>query len=137
NVESEEILYNLALIALRLGKFPEAREAYRRLLKRRPDWLEVKNNLAWLLATGRDLTAAEREEGVRWALDACEQTSHEDPQPLDTLGAAYASVGRFDDALRVARSALELARAHSDDQLAAKIERRSALYEKGEPYQEP
>lgn len=56
------------------------------------------------------------------------------PDLLDTLAAAYAEAGRFDEALTSARRALVLANAAERAELAAALESRIARYASGAPY---
>ena len=56
---------------------------------------------------------------------------------LDTLAAAYASAGRFDQAQQVAQAALKLASAgRPGEPLAPDIRARLELFRKGKPYRE-
>ena len=59
-----------------------------------------------------------------------------DAATLDTLAAAYAEVGRFDDAVATADEAMELARQANDEPLAARILARRSLYERRQPFRE-
>jgi tetratricopeptide (TPR) repeat protein len=55
-------------------------------------------------------------------------------QPLlDTLAAAYAEVGRYEDAARVADDAAKLAEAIQNDAAARESRRRASLYREGRP----
>jgi len=65
---------------------------------------------------------------------ACALTDYGDADLLDTLAAAYAEAGRFQDALGTARRALETTERGSE--LAESITRRIALYEAGRPYRD-
>jgi hypothetical protein len=47
---------------------------------------------------------------------------------LDTLAAAYARAGRYTDAVRTAERAIEIARNHHNEALAADIATRLALF---------
>jgi hypothetical protein len=55
---------------------------------------------------------------------------------LRTLAAAYAENGEFEDAIRTARSATQLARMHGEDSLMMDLDQQIALYELGLPYRE-
>ena len=59
------------------------------------------------------------------------------PHFLDTLAAAYAEVGRFDQALKTAREAYRLLRHPSVAETAKRVRSRIALYESGRPYRQP
>ena len=58
------------------------------------------------------------------------------PRLLDSLAAAYASVGNFDEAVSTARQAVSAARDSGDGVLAEEIERRLQRYEQGQPYRQ-
>ena len=73
---------------------------------------------------------------VRLAESVSLHFSHNSPTALDTLAVAYASSGRFGMARQTARRALDLARANDDEQLAAGIEQRLALFRSAQPYRE-
>jgi hypothetical protein len=57
------------------------------------------------------------------------------PALLDTLAAAYAAAGRFDEAVQTADRALS--RAGDQPALAAEIRQRRSLYATGRPYLAP
>ena len=57
---------------------------------------------------------------------------------LDTLAAAYAEAGRFDDALRTIETAIDKARAEGKSpESLADFQQRAALYKKHQPFQDP
>jgi tetratricopeptide (TPR) repeat protein len=70
---------------------------------------------------------------VQMAEQLAQLTQNRDPLVLDTLAAGYAGVQRFEDAIRTAQRALELARQAGLDDLAAEIEDRLAAYESRSP----
>jgi tetratricopeptide (TPR) repeat protein len=94
----------------------------------------MRNLTAWVRATSPDAALRDGVGAVRWAESACALTDYANPQYLDTLAAAYAEAGRFADAGRVARQAIELA--GSDEKTAAALRSRLALYEAERPYRE-
>ncbi len=100
----------------------------------RPDQLTLCNNLAWLLATGHDATQRDPSTAVELAERAERLSAANEPAVLDTLAAAYASAGRFDDAVRTARRAAELSRRRGGVALAQEIEQRLARYRTRRPY---
>ncbi len=110
--------------------------SYLEALRKEPDNLEVLNNLAWLLATTDNPDAGILQRAVATAEKANGLTDGQHAGVLDTLGAAYAQNGRFDMALESARKGLKLARANNELELAAALERRINLYERGRPVRE-
>jgi len=126
--------YNLASILGGLGRTKEAIEHYHELLQREPDSLEALRNLAWLLATGESVESKDVARAVQLAQRARELSDRENVPCLDTLAAAYAAAGRFDDAVIVAQRAVQLAQASGQASLAKAIGARLELYRAGRPY---
>ena len=93
-------LFNLAYVYRRSGDTQQAIDTFRNVLTLRSDFLPAANNLAWLLATHPDDSIRDGEEALRVAQAMCEQTKFSNPSLLDTLAAAYAEVGDFDNAVR-------------------------------------
>jgi predicted Zn-dependent protease len=103
---------NLAEIVARRGNTTEAIRHLNEAIRLDPDNLAARNNLAWLLATARSPVVRNADRAVEIAQQVCADVDHESldyPAYLDTLAAAYASAGRFDEAIATARKALELA----------------------------
>ena len=131
-----DALYNLASMLTLHGEFTEATTLYRRALTALPDAPEPLAELAWILATDPHPTPRDVQQAVSLAEHAAQLTSHQDARVLNTLGAAYAAAGRFDDAAATARAALALLRA-SGSELATAIQQRLDLYTAGRPYRRP
>ncbi len=124
----------LGLASYKLGNINEAIRYLTEAIRLKPDWSEPHNNLAWLLATAEDEKFRNPTEAVRLAERACELTDHNQPKMLDTLAAAYASAGRFADAVETAEKAKELAVASGQEKLAADIEKHLELYKLDQPW---
>ena len=116
------------------GKWDEAVAEYRRTLEQDPDLVAPLTDLAWLLATSPQDRLRNPAEAVQLAERATELTNHSHVAVLDTLAAAYASDGRFDRAIEVTRTAVELARQANDPDLADDMQRRLQLYLQGRPF---
>ena len=71
-----------------------------------PDDALAFNNKAWVLATASHAQARDGREAVRLARQAV--SLDDDPGYRDTLAAAYAEAGRFDDATQTAQLAVSL-----------------------------
>jgi len=89
------------------------------------------NNVAWRLATRPETSLRNGAEAVKYAERANQLTDWKNPNILDTLAAAYAQEGRFPDAVKTARDALQLAEQHSNSALVDALKRRIKLYEAG------
>jgi tetratricopeptide (TPR) repeat protein len=117
------------------GRLAETVRHYREAVRIRPGFLTVTNNLAWLLATTRDDALRDPASAVSLAERAVQIRTPPDPAVLDTLAAAYAASGRFDDAVRAAERAVELAvAAGGPPALVEPLRARLALYREGRAY---
>jgi len=118
------------------GRVEEAVARYRDALRFRPNRLETLNNLAWILATNENATVRDGNEAVRFAQRACEIVGSGDPNPRDTLAAAYAEAGRFVEAMQTQEKALALAVSSKRDDLIPVFQSRLELYRSSRPYRE-
>jgi tetratricopeptide (TPR) repeat protein len=100
---------HLAEILSRQNKAVEAVRHYREALRIRPDFPEALNNLAWMLATSKEPGVRDGAQAVQLAERACALTQYQKTVCIDTLVAAYAEAGRFDDAIATAQKARTLA----------------------------
>jgi tetratricopeptide (TPR) repeat protein len=112
-----EVLSVLAEILRDQNKAVEAVQHFREALRIRPDFPEALNNLAWLLATSKEPGARDGTQAVQLAERACALTQYQKTVYLDTLVAAYAEAGRFDDAIATAQKARTLAAAADETDL--------------------
>jgi tetratricopeptide (TPR) repeat protein len=93
----------------------------------------AKNYLAWVLATSPDPNMRNPSEAIRIAKEVNSETNYKDASMLDTLGAAYASAGRFADAIETTQKALGLAQ-QNDKDLLGPIQSHLDLYNVSKPY---
>lgn len=101
--------HHLANALVRRGKYQAAAVHYARALQINPDHLGAMNNLAWLLATCSDDDVRNGPEALRVAHSLVRKVGEDDAQALDTLAAAYAETGQFQEAAETQRQAVELA----------------------------
>jgi tetratricopeptide (TPR) repeat protein len=92
---------------------------------------EVANALAWIRATDANSKFRDGAEAVTLAEQAVQRSGGMNPQFLDTLAAAYAEEGRFQEAVSVGTRAFELAVGAGKNGIAAEIENRLTLYRAG------
>jgi len=91
--------------------------------------------LAWLRSTAASAETRNGKQAVSLALKLNRALQGSDPTVWDTLAAAQAETGDYDNTVRSARQALELCK---DDrpELAEQIGLRLRLYEQRKPYRE-
>ena len=112
------------------------------------EWYAPPAVLAWILATDADNAVRNPRRAVELARRAAELTQHNDPDVLDTLAAAYAANGQFDQAIRTAQQALKGARERHlrnytagvaldpVGPLVQQVELRIQLYKQRQPFRE-
>ena len=115
-----------------LGDFTGAAADYALGLRHAPDDVKVLNNLAWFLATCPDVNHRDGRRAVALATKACEISQWKDPNHIDTLAAALAEDGQFEEADRRAEEALKLFRKDSSDYEESK--KRQELYKQNKPF---
>jgi tetratricopeptide (TPR) repeat protein len=121
---------NRACVFKTKGDRDAAKRDLDRMAERVPNKAPALNNLAWILGTHRDKWVRDGAYAVKIARRACELTEWKDPTLLDTLAAAYAESGLFDEAVEYQDKALSLA----DEKAAEAYRRRLKLYRSGKPY---
>ena len=131
--EKAVVQAGLGAVYQQQGRAREAVAAYRQALLSAPELNNAANNLAWLLATHPDPALRDPAEAVRLAERALAASSAPDPALLDTLAAAYAAAGRFDEASARAEQASRLAERDAPE-LARAIALRAAGYRAGRAF---
>jgi Flp pilus assembly protein TadD len=120
----------LAAVLGVLGQCGDARDALEQALECNPKGSASLNNLAWLYATCPDPGLRDGSKAVRFATRACDLTEWEEAHILDTLAAAHAELGEFEEAVRWQSRAIELT--PRDDK--SDYEARLQLYHTGQPF---
>jgi tetratricopeptide (TPR) repeat protein len=110
---------------------------YEEALRLKPGWGDALNDLAWLRATSPEPEVRDGAEAVRLAERACKLEGGEQARFRGTLGAAYAEMGRFPEAVKTAEMAITLATRSGQNELAAKNRELLERYQAGKAYREP
>src|SRR5215208_5440319 len=98
----------LAIALEEKGEPTEAIEHYEKALEVSPSSIPTLTNLAWLLATSQDASVRNGPRAVELAAQADRVVGGTNTLVLRTLAAAYAETGEFENAIKTARSAMEL-----------------------------
>lgn len=91
------------------------------------------NSISWFRATCLDDRMRNANEAVSAGKKACELSGWKDYHRLDTLAAAYAEEGDFEQAVATENRALEAVTPIADE---TEMRKRLALYQKHEPYRD-
>jgi protein O-mannosyl-transferase len=126
----------LGLAQLNQGQTEGGIGHLREAIRLRPDLADPLNALAWELATDPNSQLRQGAEAVRLAEKAAELTQRQQPVILNTLAAAYAEAGRFDEAVATANQAMELARKAGQSNLVASIQSALDLYQSHQAFRQ-
>ncbi len=114
-----------------VGRYENATKDFSEAIQVDSNFILAKNNLAWLLATCPLEEFRDGPKAVTYAKEVCDATAYQDADFLDTLAAAYAEAGEFENAVKYASEAVKLKERNSDP-----ITSRLELYRAGKPFRE-
>jgi Flp pilus assembly protein TadD len=134
--ESDQAHQALGIAFQNQGKYDAAIAQYQKTIDLEPQNLAAQNSLAWLLATCGDASLRNGVQSLDLARRMEVATRGQSPQILDTLAAALAENGRFDEAVQTARQAYQLAVAKTNQTLVTALKKRIELYQAHSPYHE-
>jgi tetratricopeptide (TPR) repeat protein len=133
NFIEAQIRMAMTLRHLRNGQ--EAINHYRVALDLNNQSATALQGLAWTLATDPDPKVRNGKEAISYALLAA-QADGADPIVWDTLAAAYAEIGSFNQAVKAADKAIDLATNGRYQQLAGEIQNRRQMYLLGKVFRD-
>jgi tetratricopeptide (TPR) repeat protein len=122
-----------------LGMWDEAAQAYRDAVASDKGFLRAYQNAAWLMATCPDERLRNSELALAAAKRAFELSPERTAEAVETLAAATAAVGRFDEATRLQEEAIGLmSRSElSAEQQIKEMRQRLSLYQGRQAYLQP
>jgi tetratricopeptide (TPR) repeat protein len=127
-------LRNCVKALVSADRIAEAVELSLQAVRRLPNQSQFYSDAAWLMATHNPTDGWDPNRAVELAERACAMTFRQDIDCLDTLAAAYASTGRFAEAVATAKQAWDLAKAAGQTSLAEELHMRLQLYRDHKPY---
>jgi len=131
-----EAQVRMAMVLRFMGNGRDAIAHYRTALQLNARSVTALQGLAWVLATNPDSKLRNGTEAVGLATQATESEGASDPIVWDTLAAAYAEIGQFEEAVKTANKAINLATVAGYKQLADQIQNRRQMYEQGQAFHE-
>jgi tetratricopeptide (TPR) repeat protein len=105
------------------------------VMKRAPNFPGAANDYAWTLATNPKDAVRNGRKAVEYATKACHETDYKHAPTVDTLAAAYAESGEWDEAVKWQQEAVELAEKSHPDEVKGMRERLN-LFKERKPYRE-
>jgi tetratricopeptide (TPR) repeat protein len=125
----------LAALLAQQGRWEEAINTIRSGLIHLPGYLDLKRKLAYMLATCPVDPLRDGKEAVRLAEEAA-SVGGEFPETYDTLAVAYAEDGRFDDAIKAAEKAIDIAEKQANIPAVLMIREHLKLFREHKPYRQ-
>ena len=127
---------SLGLALQKQGEISQAVKHFNNILKAEPDSVNALSSLAWILATTSNTELYNPAKAVKLARRACELTKYKNPSALHMLAAAYASDGKFPQAIETAKTAIKLAKATGREKLMREDQSLLQLYQQGRAYRQ-
>jgi Flp pilus assembly protein TadD len=127
---------SLGLVLVRRGDFAGAAAQFEQAARLSPGDNRPMKHLARLLATCPEGAVRSGARAVALAEQAWRMTGSRDPDCLDTLAAAYAEAGRFDEAVAAAQKVVAAAEETRRPELIETARKRLTLYQSRMPLRE-
>ncbi len=117
---------------LSIGKHTEAVKDFEQALEVNADDDGLLNNLAWVLSTSPNDQVRNGEQALEYAERACKLTEYKESHILSTLAAAYAELGKWDDAVKWSSKSLEA----DDGTVLEQLKQELESYKQKKPWRE-
>jgi tetratricopeptide (TPR) repeat protein len=114
------------------GNYRAAASDFEKAARLSPRDYDALCNLAWFQATCPEDSLRNGKEALEKAKRACELSRWQHSDAVDTLAAAYAEIGNFDDAVKYETQAINMKGVHAFTR--KKMQERLELYRQHKPY---
>jgi len=126
-----EVLYNRGAVLARARRFPEALVDFEKAVEIDSDFPDVRMDMAWILATAPEAEFRKPQKALEYVQEEIRRNGSHSPGVLDTLAAALAATGKFEEAVLQEKTALEQA---SNILQRKQYRDRLHLYQEKKPY---
>jgi len=116
------------------GNYRAAASDYEKAARLSPSNYDAANSLAWFRATCPEESLRNGKEALETSLRLCGRTHWQDSDAVDTLAAAYAETGDFDNAVKYQTQALNMRGVHAFKR--KRMQERLELYRQHKPYRQ-
>ena len=128
--------YLAGVVQLKRGQTARAIESFRAALRLDPNHAKTLDRLASVLACATEAPLRDGVEAIRLATRAAELTGWQQPAVLETLAAAHAEAGHFEDAVKVIQAAIALLNENGAVDEAHNLELRFQSFQAHQPWRE-
>lgn len=125
------LYYNRGFAYALANKYKLAIVEYEKTIAADGTYPDVKNALAWILATCVQSELRNPKRAVTLAESACKRSNWKQPHELDTLAAAHAAAGNFPEAVKRQDQAVTLC---EGEEMKTNYRQRLELYRHESPY---
>lgn len=108
---------------------------YEEVMRRAPSYAGALNDYAWTLATNPKDSVRDGRKAVEYAKKACHESDYKHAPTIDTLAAAHAEAGDWDQAVKWQEEAVRIAKDKFPDEVAGMNERLEQFKQK-KPFRE-
>jgi tetratricopeptide (TPR) repeat protein len=122
------------LVYARKGDYGKAQSDFNNAIHTGSKDCYVYNSIAWFLATCPEARFRDGRRAIEYAVDASKLAKRTDSYPLDTLAAAYAEAGDFEQAMKSEERFLQFPNLSADRRADAKV--RLMLYQSHTSYRD-
>ena len=126
--------YNRGKTWRKKGNYEKAIADYTKAIELNPEFVEAYNDVAWLMATCPEGKYRDGKSAVELAEKALKLLKI--PYTLDTLAAAYAEAGRFQEAIKSQERAIRKLKQEGGTKYLPEFEKHLSSYKAGKPWRE-